>query len=95
MFDNTLIESGFEPMFALTDKSIIEIVTLDLQLKLFNNRTNKTNIKTQMLESDNSKYLLILYIKDKYDNESLGFVLENLVKDNNLIHTDAIKMKNN
>jgi len=95
MFDDTLIENGFKPMFALIDKSIIEIITMNLQLKLFNNRTNKINIKTQILELDNSKYLLILYIKNKFDNESLGFILENLVKNNNLIHTDEIKMKNN
>ena len=93
MFDDTLITNGFEPMFTLADESIIEIVTLDLQLKLFNKRSQKVNIETQMLESDDARYLLILYIKDKHDNDSLEFVLENLVNGDNLIHADAIKEK--
>ncbi len=95
MFDDTLISEGYKPLFALIEESITDIVILDLQLKFFSNRVENTNIKTQFLESDDSNYLLILYVKDKNDDESMAFILDNLVDGDNLIHADAIKIKNN
>ncbi len=95
MFDDTLISEGYKPLFALIEESITDIVILNLQLKFFNNRVENTNIKTQFLESDDSNYLLILYVKDKNDDESMAFILDNLVDGDNLIHADAIKIKNN
>lgn len=92
MFDNTLIEDGFKPMFALFDSSIIEVVSLELQLRLFNNRVKKENIKTQHLQTDDSNFLLVLYIKDMNDDDSLGFVLNNMVTNGNIILAEDIRV---
>jgi len=93
MYDETFIMDGFNPTFALLNKSIINIVMYELQLKLFNNRVDDINVKSQILESDNDNFLLILFIKDTKDDESLSFILDNLVEQGNIIHTDTIKLK--
>lgn len=95
MFDNNLLDTGFKPMFALINSNIIEIQSLDLQLQLFNKRVGKENIKTQHLKADDDNFLLVLYIKDINDDDSLAFVLNNMVVNGNIILAENIKSQRN
>ena len=77
-------------MFALVEDSIVDAFVSNEQLKLFERRTNNKNIKTQILQSDGTKWIVILYIKNMNDDESLQYVLDNISEAGKIIETDKL-----
>lgn len=95
MFKVDFIKDGYKPLFALIEDSFINAATSQIQMNLFNKRVGYENIKTQILQSDGTAFLVVLYIKDEDDNDSLKFVLDSLVSSGNIIEAHNIKLKSN
>jgi hypothetical protein len=90
VFKEEFIKIGYNPMFALVEDSIVDAFVSNEQLRIFERRTNNTNIKTQILKSDGLKWLVILYIKNVNDEESLQYVLDNISEAGKIIETDKL-----
>jgi len=93
MFKTDYIKEGYIPLFALVENSHLDVITSQTQLYLFEKRSNNDNIKTQILKSDGTAYLLVLYIRDEDDDESLKFLLENLTESGKIIEADKIRLR--
>jgi hypothetical protein len=74
MFKSDYIKDGYQPLFALIEETHLDVITSQTQLYLFEKRTDNSNIKTQILQSESDNFLLVLYIKDEDDDESLQFL---------------------
>lgn len=93
MFKEDFIIDGYDPLFALVEDSHLDAVTSQIQLYFFEKRTNINNIKTQILKSDDDVFLLVLYIKNTNDDESLQFILDNMTEPEKIIDAKKIKSK--